>query len=220
MKTSRLMLALSLLALLAVPLASAHKTAYTPDGKIKIVWGFLNEPAVTFTKNGLDLRIVDNATGFAIPDLQSGLKAEMHYGEDVEMEFKDFGGQFGKPGYYTGVITPTKAGIYVLHLSGTVNGTDVDIEIDSSHDVEDINDTYFPPLEHGSDASALEARVKALESAVTALQAKVKADSATPTTIVSQTPTGGSPAKPAPAAALGLVLVGVVALALVLRRRT
>src|SRR5437879_3855551 len=90
--------------------ATAHKTAYSPDGKIKIVWGFLNEPAVTFTKTGLDLILTDNATGAPIDGVTANtLKVEMHHGDD-EMELEDFGPQFGTHGRYTGVITLTQPG--------------------------------------------------------------------------------------------------------------
>ena len=37
----------ALAVLLVAPVAAAHATAYTPDNKIKIVYGFTNEPAVT-----------------------------------------------------------------------------------------------------------------------------------------------------------------------------
>jgi hypothetical protein len=216
--TTFAVLAVLTLALAVAGPAAAHKTAYSKDGKIKIVWGFLNEPAVTMTKNGLDLRIQDNATGYAIPDLQSSLKVEMHYGEDVEMEFKDLSGQFGKPGYYTGTITPTKPGVYTLHIMGTVNGTELDLEIPASHDVEAIEETYFPALnDTGKDTAALEARVAALEAKVTQLDAKLKTQATTPTAVSTK-----EPAKPAPGFEPVLVLGALAAVAMVvaLRRRS
>jgi hypothetical protein len=186
--------------------AAAHATAYSPDGKWKFVFGFTNEPAVTMTKNGLDLQIIDNATGFKIPDLQTSLKAEMHKG-DVERELKDFAGQFNKSGYYTAAITPTEPGVYTLHLAGTINGSDVEIEIKTSHDVADIADTYFPARD-AADYTELEARVAALE-------AKAKTQSETPTTTTKATSKGTPGFEPALLAGA----VGVVVLALALRRR-
>lgn len=210
---------LAVLALLTLVLAvagpaTAHKTAYSADGKIKIVWGFLNEPATTMTKNGLDLRIQDNATQYAIPDLQSGLHVEMHYGDD-EMEFHDLAGQFGKPGYYTGTITPTKPGVYTLHVMGTVNGTELDMEIPASHDVEAIEDTYFPEFKDPS--AALAAKVADLEAKVATLDGKIKTASTTPTAVATQ-----PASKPVPGfePVLTLGALAAVALAVVLRRRS
>jgi hypothetical protein len=205
------------LALAASGAASAHRTSYSQDNKWKFVFGFLNEPAVTFTKNGLDLQIIDNATGYKIPNIDT-VTAELHYGEDHEMEFEDFGGQFGKPGYYTGVVTPTLPGVYTLHLSGSINGSDIDIEIPASHPVEDIKDTYFPAVNDTSaDAIAkLQDDVKALKTQVATLNEKVKTQASTPATV---TPVASKPA-PAVGVALGMGLVGAVALGLALRRRS
>ncbi|HUR69204.1 MAG TPA: hypothetical protein VM370_08155 [Candidatus Thermoplasmatota archaeon] len=212
-KTVLAFVALVAIAFACAPTAAAHKTAYSPDGKLKIVWGFLNEPAVTDTKNGLDLRIQDNATGYAIPDLQSHLHAEMHYG-DQETEM-DLEGQFGKPGYYTAVLTPTKAGVYVLHLSGEVNGTELDMEIPGAHEVEDIADTYFPAEE--DDDKALEDRVAALETEVAALKAQIKTQTQTPATLTPQPTATGS--GPIPAVGVVLAALAVVGVALLVRRK-
>lgn len=201
------LLALALLA--AVPTAAAHKTAYSADGKIRIVWGFLDEPAVTMAKNGLDLRVVDNATGYAIPDLQDDLQAELHYGEEhLEM---DLTGQFGKPGSYTFTVTPSRPGVYALHLAGTVNGTELDLEIPGAHALEAIEETYFPKVE-AADNAALAEKVATLEAKVAALEAKAKAQSETPT------PVSSVSGKDAPGFGV-LAALGAVAVVVLLRRR-
>lgn len=183
-----------------VPTAVAHKNAVSPDGAIKISWGFLNEPAITETKNGLDLRVMDNATGYAIPDLQSVLHVEMHYG-DEEMAFDDLTGQFGKPGHYTAVITPSRPGVYTLHVSGTVNGTELDMEIPAAHEIGDIQETYFP---RKAEAGDLEARVAALEAKVSALEAQATAQAQETKPVATAT---GSASNGVP----GLGLVGILA---------
>lgn len=217
-------LALAIVGMLAVASAGsaeAHKTTYSADGKIKIVWGFLDEPAVTMTKTGLDLILTDNATGAPIDGVtSSSLTVEMHKG-DAEWQFKDFGAQYGQHGRYTGVITLTEPGLYVLHLTGTINGTDLGpdgIEIPGAHPVEDINDTYFPPR-NSTDTSAtiakLQSDVKALQDAVAALNAKAETRSTTPAT-VSPAPTKRAPG---PEAGVGSLAVGAAALAISGRRR-
>lgn len=212
-----LVTALALL-LLAVPAASAHKTVYTADNKVKVTWGFLGEPAVTMTKTGLDLILTDNATGAPINGAEKTLKVELHYG-DEEVALSGFKAQFGAPGKYTDVVTLTKPGIYVLHLAGTINGSDVDMEIPAAHEVEAIDDTYFPELAsaNASDAKvrALEAKVTQLEAKMTALEAKVKTQTETPATVTPQ-----APAKTVPGAgALGaLAVLGIAAVVLARRR--
>jgi hypothetical protein len=217
MKRTLALAALALLLLAAAAPATAHKTAYSSDNKIRIVWGFLNEPAVTMTKNGLDLRIVDNATAYNIPELQSTLNVSIRYGDDTHA-FTDLAGQFGKPGYYTGTITPTKAGLYTLHVSGTVNGTTIDMDIPAQHEIEAIEDTYFPEMDAPGDTAALQQRVADLEAKVAALDAKLKTQATTPTDTTTQP---SSTTKPAPGfeAALGLGALAAVAAVLALRRR-
>ncbi|MFA5860083.1 MAG: hypothetical protein WDA16_00165 [Candidatus Thermoplasmatota archaeon] len=224
LRTPLLILVTLALALSVCGSAAAHKAGYSPDGKIKIVWGFLNEPAVTMTILGLDITISDNATGALIDGVtQNTVQAAMHYGEGTEWEFKDFGPVSGQHGHYTAMITLTQPGIYTLHLQGTINGSDLGpngVEIPSAHAIEDISETYFPPLKAPRDDSAtvakLQSDVKTLQEQVAALNAKIKAQAETPSTVV----TTASP-KPAPGfeASVGLVALGAVALAMATRRR-
>lgn len=199
------------LALVAVPTAAAHKTAYTSDGKVKIVWGFLNEPAVTMTKTGLDLILTDNATGAPITGAETTLQAELHIG-DEEKELTGFKPQFGKPGAYTDVITLTQPGLYVLHLSGTLNGTAIDVAVPAAHEVEAIEETYFPET-NATDHQDLAQKVSDLEARVAALEAKLKTQAETPSPVTKET--GG---KDAPGFTL-LAALGAVGVVLLFRRR-
>lgn len=200
----RTLLALATLVLLATPLASAHATAYSADGKWKFVYGFLNEPAATYTKNGLDLRIADNATGALLPGLEKNLTASLMY-TDQTFTFTDFKGQFGKDGSYTGSITPTKPGNYKLHLVGTINGTPVDVTIPAKEDVHDLKDSMFPAASAPAD---VEARLAALEE-------KVKTQAETPATATGAT----GKATPGLETSLVLAVLGLAAVLLVRRRR-
>lgn len=206
MTKTLLALLLALGVSLAAPTALAHKTAYTPDGGIKIVWGFLNEPATTFSKTGLDLILTDNATGAPIAGAETTLRATLRLA-DQQHAF-ELRAQHGQQGRYTDVVTLTRPGLYVLHLSGTINGTAVDIAIPGAHAIEGIEETYFPPMQSS------EARIAALEQQVAALDAKVKAASSTPAKVTEQ-PTKGVPAP----GLFGLVALAALA-AIVLRRRT
>lgn len=204
---SRLLTALVAIALLLAfaPTASAHKTSYSADNKIKVVWGFLDEPALAHVKNGLDLRLSDNATGAPIAGVTSAtLHVELHYG-DHEWEFEDFGAQFGSPGRYTGVVTPTRAGLYKLHLEGTINGSAVDMEISAAHEIRDVRESMFP--DKVNNTRDLEGQIGTLKSDLAAAKADIAALKAGK---------GANAAPGAPAAAV-LVLAGIAGL--MLRRR-
>lgn len=203
---------LAVVALALSPVAAAHKTTYTPDGSVKVVWGFLNEPAVTMTKTGLDLTLTDNATGAPIEGAEGTLDVSLRYGEEVH-RFDDFRAQHGQKGKYTGVVTLTQPGVYYLVLKGTLNGTAVDLEIPSQHEIAGIEETYFPAYEP-ADVAALAAKVAALEAKVAALESKAATQSDTPATVTRQ-----DDDVPAPGVLLVLAALGAVAVALALRRR-
>ncbi|GEM_PF-3169280 len=220
MRSSLPLLALAAI-LLAAPLASAHASMYTSDGRFKVTFGFLNEPATTWTKTGLDLIITDNATGGPVDGADKTLNATLVY-NDQSHDFK-LSPQFGTHGRYTDVITMTRPGLYKLHVTGTINGSAVDLLIPAKEATPDINDTYFPdaigtPLD-------VKAQMAAMQSEIDALKAQIKTQASTPATVISQTPdastpASSSPAKPAPGfePALAVGVLAVVAL-VVLRRR-
>ena len=209
----RILVAALALALALAPTAAAHKTAYTPDGKFKIVWGFLNEPAVTMDKTGLDLILTDNATGAPILGAHETVEVRLKHGEE-EIHLKDLGARFGSPGAYTQVITLTKPGLYTLVLQGTINGTEVDMSIPAAHEAAPISETYFPPFE-AADATALAAKVSELETKVAALEARATTQSTTPAPTVTQPPGGND------APALGIVgALAALGVVLLLRRRS
>jgi MYXO-CTERM domain-containing protein len=142
MRKSLILLALAAL-LLAAPLASAHKTVYTSDDKFKLTFGFLNEPAVTWTKTGIDLIITDNVTGGPVDGADKTLNASLVYGDQSrDLALKP---QFGTHGRYTDVITMTRPGLYKLHLVGKVNGTTVDVLIPQVEATPDIKTQATTP---------------------------------------------------------------------------
>lgn len=218
---SKLVLAALALLLLA-PLASAHASQYTADGKFKVTFGFLNEPAVTWTKTGLDLIITDNATGGPVDGADKTLNATLEY-TGFSHGFK-LAPQFGAHGRYTDTITMTRPGLYTLHVTGTINGSAVDLRIPQKEATPDINDTYFP--DHPASLQDMQARMDAMQAQIDALKAQLKTQASTPATVVSQSPAASSPASGAPATkpAPGfepVMALGVLAVlgAVVLRRK-
>lgn len=216
MSSRAFLLAFATLALLvaATGTAAAHKTAYSADGKVKITWGFLNEPAVTYTKTGLDLILRDNATGAPITGAEKTVNASLVLGDQVH-PFSGLAAQHGadKVGYYTDVVTITRPGLYSLQLKGTINGSAVDVTIPAQHEVDDVGETYFPDA---AGPGELAQQVATLQQEVAALKAQQKTQAETPATVTGQAP----PAKgvPAPGLLPVLAVLGVAAL-LVMRRR-
>lgn len=220
------LLAALALALVVAPagLAAAHSSQSSADGKIKITWGWLDEPAYTDSKNRLDLVIRDAATNQGIGGLTAANFTEVSLHSPVGDEEYDLGavsayagakGASAGPGNYTSAkpVIPTAPGVYVLHIVGNVQGSAFDLEIPASHAVDDSTALAFP----ARNASGLDARVAALEQEVAALKAQSKTSSETPATVTPQT----SPAAkgiPAPAALGALGIVGVVAFLLGRRR--
>jgi hypothetical protein len=199
------------LALLVVPTASAHASVFTSDGRYKVTFGFLNEPAVTYTKTGLDLIITDNATGGPVDGADKTLHATLLYGDKTHD--LSLAPQFGTHGRYTDTITLTEPGFYKLHVTGTLNGTTVDVTIPAKEPTPDINDTYFP--DHPPSLADLQAQVAALQQQVAALQAKATQQAASTTPVTTQF----APTKAAPAVELVGALAVVGAAAFLLGRR-
>lgn len=199
-----LVAAMAILLVATAGVASAHKTTYTPDGKVKIVWGFLNEPAVTYSKTGLDLILSDNATGAPIEGSEKTLNASLVLG-DAEHDFV-LSAQHGQKGRYTDVVTLTRPGLYSLRLQGTVNGSAVDLTIPAAHEIKDVSETYFP------DAPSM----GEMQADIAALKAKVGTQSATPAPVTDQN--GGGNPVPAPGLAIILAALGVAALVAMRRR--
>lgn len=222
-------LAALLLLALAAPTAAAHASKTSADGKIRVTWGFHDEPAVTGQKLRLDLIIRDNATMTGIGGLNTTdiTSLSLHLG-DQAYDFGDLTafrgaktGGFAGDGNYTGqhAVWLTQPGVYALRIKGTIQGSEIDLEIPASHEYHAAHDIMFPKgAAHGGmpgDASALEARIAALEAKVTALEAEARTASETPATVTPQV----SPKGPIPAGGVALAALAAVAVAFALRRR-
>lgn len=212
--------ALLALALLALPTAAAHASRTTDDGKYRVTWGWLEEPAHLGEKLRLDLIIRDNATGAGVGGLTAANITEVTlvYGEST-YDFGDVAayrgpktGGFAGEGNYTGAVPvlPTREGIYALRIKGDVRGTPVDMTIPAQHELHGTEDIAFPDAAaHDEDVTAT---IEALEQRIAALEAKAQAQSTTPTKTQDQ-----SNDAPGFGVLAALAAVGVV---LMLRRRT
>lgn len=230
----RLLIAGALL-LATLPLALAHEHVEVADGRYELTFGWRTEPAFVGEPNGLDLKI----DRLAASDVHAGEDDhESDHGNETSDEGHAAGertpvlGQtdeltvtyeyagktfeplnlraaFGRPGWYTADITPTRPGVYTIHVTGTIEGHAVDVRVEP-HEVEDLDETSFP--EADPPYYELVAKVAELEAKVAKLEtdARTQIENPPPTTDAkNDAPAAGA------VAALGVILF----VGLALRRR-
>lgn len=115
-----------------VAAASAHETRQVGDYQLTV--GFLNEPAILEEPNGLSLAVQQGQgeEGTPVEGLAGTLQAEVIYGGQTRtLELRP---SFGEPGSYQSDFIPTAEGAYTFHISGTINGTEIDEEFTSGPD--------------------------------------------------------------------------------------
>jgi hypothetical protein len=116
---------------------SAHETREVADGQFQFVVGFLNEPAFQDDLNAASIRITTQEGGEATPDaaddhgggtpvegLVGSLNIEVIY-EDQRMDLEVMG-VWGEPGHYVGYFIPTEPGDYTFHVTGEIDGVEID----------------------------------------------------------------------------------------------
>ena len=147
------------LAVLAVP-ALAHETAKAGDLALEVGWG--TEPAYVGQLNSVQLIVTHAADGDPINDPGARLTAAVSYG-DQSQEFPlaptyDAEAGTGTPGEYAALVIPTAPGDYTFHITGTVEGVKVDVEVASSpktfSPVEDASAAQFPVKVPGTEQVA------------------------------------------------------------------
>lgn len=160
---------LGVLAIAGVPLAAAHEHVHILDDKGELTVGWRTEPAYAGEKNGLDLGVtLENATGAKVPVTNMLGNLTVTY-EIAGKTFTppDLRAQFGRAGWYTAEITPTREGVYTIHIVGSIGGEAFDVRI-QPHAVESLSDTMFPETDLTSEEAT--AKISALEAQVDALQ--------------------------------------------------
>lgn len=169
MKHLKLALALAFgLVLLFSSLALAHEQRTI--GKYALVVGFLNEPAYAGLPNGLDLRISNKETTKSVEGLEKTLQAELIYGaKSMPITVR---ARFGQPGAYTADLMPTKAGTYIFHIFGDIEGQSVDEKFESGpgrfNDVQEMASLQFP--DKVSSAVDLAAQIQVAQNAASRAQ--------------------------------------------------
>lgn len=117
------------LALIATTLtASAHE--HRDVGAYTFVVGFIDEPAIQGDTNGLTLTITSTKDQKPVEGLSDTLKAQVIY----QKEKKDLTltPVYNQPGAYQSVFIPMQPGDYTFHITGTINGQQVDESFTSS----------------------------------------------------------------------------------------
>ena len=191
--------------------ASAHERRTV--GAVQFVVGWGDEPAYNGFKNSVQLTISEANGGAPVTDITDTLKVEVVKGSDkmtVPLTPNFRVGAFGMPGDYRAWITPTRAGAYSFHVTGTIRGQNVDETFSSSkttfNDIEDVATIEFPAKDPstGQLATRIDREVPRLDSATS--QAKDDAGTARTLALLGL--------------AVGVVGVLVGAAALVAARRT
>ena len=170
----------SALALLPVVPALAHGDH--TQGDLIIVTGFAVEPAYAGQPNGVQLRIKHD--GAPVTDLKpNALSVDVSFGDQtttLTLVAAFEVGEWGTPGDYRADFIPSQPGAYTFHVTGTVQGEDVDYEMASGPDafseVLDPAAATFPQVDAPSNADLAAraeqeaARTAEVASSVTAAQ--------------------------------------------------
>ena len=196
-------------AVLAAP-AFAHETNQVGDLSLEIGWGA--EPAYAGQLNSVQVIVTHKADGDPIEDPGASLAAAVSYG-DKQTSLGLAPNFESTPGEYRALLIPTAPGDYTFHVTGTVEGLDVDVEVTSSPKT-------FSPVE---DASSVQFPVKAPTTAELAqrLDAELGRLSAASDTSAARLPTESDVTSARVLGIAGIVVgaLGVVLAAVALLRR-
>jgi hypothetical protein len=124
--------ATALLLVIGAGPASAHEQVEL--GKVSFEIGFQNEPVYSGFQNAVFLSIQDGV-GNPVTDAAETLDVEVGYGSQtmsVSLEPKFEAEEGGEPGQYLAHFIPTRPGEYTFHLSGSIDGEQIDRSFTSS----------------------------------------------------------------------------------------
>lgn len=143
--------------------ASAHE--HRAVGNYEFVVGWLDEPALAYEPNGLDLRVTlfpngvpaeeeegaegaEEEQGQPVEGLEETLQAEIIAGGGAETRQLTLEPAFRDPGHYEGRIIPTVPGDYTFRITGNINGQKINEEFSSGPEtfsvIEDPAEQQFP----------------------------------------------------------------------------
>ena len=115
-----------LAALMSVAPVLGHESRQV--GEYGMVVGFIDEPVFVGQKSGLEFLVTRNDE--PVEGLEESLVAEVI--KDDQTRDLPLSPRFGQPGWYQSYFFPTVEGPYTFHISGTINGTDIDETFTSS----------------------------------------------------------------------------------------
>ena len=141
------------------PATLAHE--HRAVGNYEFVVGWLNEPALVYQPNGLDLRVTlfpngvpeeeseeAEAQGQPVVGLEETLEAEIIAGGEAETRPLTLEPAFGEDGAYESVLIPTVVGDYTFHVFGEIEGQAIDEEFTSGPEtfssIEPVQPLEFP----------------------------------------------------------------------------
>jgi hypothetical protein len=129
--------------IVAAPPSLAHGSH--EEGDHKFVIGFADEPAYTGSPNAVQV-IVTHDGEPVTEGVQ--LQVTVSFG-DASTDLRLLPA-FGEPGDYRADLVPSEPGAYTFHVTGTVEGEEVDIELTSGPDtfseVTSLTEAAFPPV--------------------------------------------------------------------------
>jgi hypothetical protein len=110
--------------------ASAHEARDVGPFHVEVGWK--NEPTYTNIQNAIDF-FVHDANDNPITDLGDSVKVQVVFGNQKsdQLAFEPAGDE-GEPGEYLAALTPTRAGVFTFHLTGTIHGQPFDQSFTSS----------------------------------------------------------------------------------------
>ncbi len=149
MKPKTAPVVLSLLFVTLVPAAHAHQIDYVGEYRIQIGW--MNEPAVSNTPNGIEL--------FVSPLDPSLPPEEQDFEDGIPLLYRDLKIQLVQngttvtlplqpdhiPGKYFALVEPTNPGYYQVNVLGKINDTPVSLSLHAPK-IENKEYIQFPPL--------------------------------------------------------------------------
>ena len=150
---------------LAVRPASAHE--HVTVGEYELTVGWRDEPTVAGYLNGLDLGIqhhFSNGTTAWVVGVEGNLTAVLSTG--LKNVSKALEPQFGRDGWYTFNVIPTRVGTYHVRITGTLGSTPVDATV-KLDDVSPASDLAFPAGDPQTQLDAANAAIVGLQGQLT-----------------------------------------------------
>jgi hypothetical protein len=160
---------------LAATPAAAHGDAHH-IGDLTITVNWEVEPAVVGQTNAVLVSVMHhdhaNGTDEPVEGAEGLLTLEIHFAmNETDLSLRAI---HGEPGWYRAAFIPTvlaeATGDYLVHLMGTIEGTEVMIEHDL-HGTHAASEVEFPPSDNPT-PEQVAAQVDALEAQVTALESQ------------------------------------------------